>query len=141
MGFFVLMAMLYPFFISALIAYEDFKKSSQEMNTMRKTYRLLVGLEECSIPKAEEVAPFMSGELLSKLGGVKGLVRLCMKERGSSKVVAVKEDFSQEGSVFRLVALLKRREKGVAKAFKSVSVVAVEDSRGFRIIDVKINRL
>lgn len=140
-GFFVVIAILYPFLVAGLIFYEDFRRSSIEVSVMRKTYEFLVGLERCDRVKAEEIASFMSDELLSKLGGVRGMVQVCVRERSSEKVIGVSEELNREGRIFRLVATLKRREKGIAKPFKSVVVVAVEDRTGFKVVDVKISKL
>ncbi len=139
---FMAVAILYPFFTGGLIFYEGVKRSSQERALMRETYKLLSGAEKCDREKAERISLFMSEELLARLGGVKGILRTCLKgSKSSAKLVDVEEEFLEEGKLFRLVATLKRREKGVAKEFKSVTVIAVEEDRGFRIIDVKISEL
>jgi hypothetical protein len=141
-GVFMLLAILYPFIVAVYLFYEESVKSSQEKRIMRESYRLLSGVAECEQSLAERVAMFMSEELLLRLGGVKGILQRCLKERTSSqKLASIEEEFTEEGRLFRLVAVLKRRDKGVAKAFKSALVIAVEERDGFRIIDVKISRL
>ena len=136
-GIFVMLALFYPLFVIVLIEFEEKAPSSDRLNVMRDTYLFITGLEDCSPEVASHIASYMERELLHRVGGVAGLVRLCRQNRKSIKgTVSVRESIDEEGHTLVLTAEITFREKGIPRSKKKVRVIAFVDEN-IKIRDIR----
>ncbi len=136
MGTFVFLALLYPLFVFVLIKSEQDNRISGELNLMRDTYLFITGLEDCSPEVASMIAEHMEEELLRRLGGITGLVRLCRTSRKNVKgTVSIRESLKKEYSRLELDVSITLREKGIPKGKMEIKVIALR-GKDFKIIDV-----
>lgn len=119
-GFFIVFAILYPFFITLIIFFEDLKQKRHNIKEVRAFYSFLLGLEECEINKAKELSGLMSESLLQNLGGAEGLLKSCQSYRKAYPSAKAEERVVKEGEV--LVELI-RKEKGMTQRLLSAHKV------------------
>lgn len=116
-GFFIVFAVLYPFFIALLLFLEDLADKRKGLEEVRAFYTFLLGLEECSESKALELAKLMSEELSKNMGGAEGLLRTCNSYRKAYADARAEEKKVEEGEV---VVELVKKEKGMTQRMLSL---------------------
>ena len=132
-GTFVLLAFLYPFIITSLIQMEEERLKLGWRDRLRITSLLLAGVEECTTDRAVQVARFFDRRVLQELGGVEGLVRMCLENKKKlGDEVSLKERVRRLGEVY-LMELKISGEKGTLK----LKVYGRMEGRELRITGVE----
>ncbi len=132
-GFFIVFAISYPFITALLIFLQDMQEKRHETEEVRSFYSFLLGQEECTPDRAQELSRFMSEDLSEEMGGAEGLLRTCQSYRRAYPNSRVEEKVVGDG---QLLATLVRKEKGIIQRSISVKVYyKVEDK------NIKIERL
>ncbi len=102
-GTFVVFAFLYPFIITILIQIQEIRTERDERQILRMTYLFISGLEGCSTERAVKIGRFVERRFLHEIGGVSGLVDLCLKNRESlGESVTFRESFRSFGDTVLL---------------------------------------
>jgi len=114
-GFFVLLAFLYPLVATVLIGLEERKYRLSWADGLRITSFLVGGLEECTPDRAVQVAKLFERKALQELGGTEGLLKLCLENKEKlGNTVFLEGKVSQSGEVY-LMELEVRGERGGIK--------------------------
>ncbi|MCS6957884.1 MAG: hypothetical protein RMK75_05435 [Aquificaceae bacterium] len=136
-GFFILLAILYPFIIAMLIFLEDVKERKHNIEEVRSFYRFLLGLEECREDRAEELSEFMSETFAQSIGGKEGLLRTCQSYRKAYSTARAEERKVEEEQV--LVDLIKK-EKGMTQRLLSLTVKFKSENGNLKIEGVEYEK-
>ncbi|WP_457601352.1 hypothetical protein [Hydrogenivirga sp.] len=137
-GTFVVLALLYPLITTWLIYTQRKEESSKEIDVLRTAYIFIAGLEDCSPETAARIAERMDGKLLRRLGGVGGLVKLCMKNRERiTGSVSVEENIERSGRSVFIDVLIKVRDRGTVKERFKIEVFGYRGEGGLRITEVR----
>ncbi len=118
-GFFIVLAISYPFITALFIFLEDVKGKRHEMEDLRAFYSFLFGLEECKRERAEELIDLVSENLLKDIGGVDGLLRTCESYRKAYPGARAEERVIKDGEA---MVVLVSKEKGLTQRLVSVRV-------------------
>ncbi len=129
-GFFIVLAISYPFITALLIFLEDARGKRHEIEDLRAFYSFLFGIEECKRERAEELMDLVSENLLKDIGGVDGLLRTCESYRRSYQGAKAEERILKEGEA---VVSLVRKEKGMTQRLVSVRVYYEKGNDGIKI--------
>ncbi|MCS7170955.1 MAG: hypothetical protein N3D14_05540 [Aquificaceae bacterium] len=116
-GFFIILAILYPFIIAFLIFLEDAMEKKHRLEEVRVFYSFLLGLEECKEERAKELVKLVSESLYRELGGAEGLFKTCQSYRKAYTGARAEE--KKVGDAEVLVDLLKK-EKGITNRLLSL---------------------
>ncbi len=102
-GTFVLLAFMYPFIITSFIQIEEGRLKLDWRDKLRVASFLIGGLEECTADRAVRVAKFFERRVLQEMGGVEGLIKMCLenKEKLGDKL-SVEESVKKLGEVYLL---------------------------------------
>ncbi len=84
-GAFVFFAFLYPFIITLLIQLEGRDAGVGWRDRLRIAALFVAGLEECTTERALQIAGFFERDVLRKIGGLEGLLRLCLENKSLVK--------------------------------------------------------
>ncbi len=136
-GSFVLLAFLYPFIITFVIEMEERGQKVEWTDKLRITSLFVAGLEECTTDRAVEVAKFFDRRALQELGGVDGLLRMCLGNKtllGAS--VRIEEELEIDGST----AILRMKVYG-NKIGIEIKVSGKINGEGLKITGIEIRKI
>ncbi|MCS7262452.1 MAG: hypothetical protein NZ560_03440 [Aquificaceae bacterium] len=136
-GFFVLFALLYPFFITLLIFLEEVREKNNKMQELRAFYSFLLGLEECRQERAQELSGLMAERLSQSMGGAEGLLKTCNAYRKAYPSARAEEKTLREGEL--QVELIKK-EKGMTQRLLSVRLYYGGEGESLKIEKVEYEK-